>query len=354
MGERQTSLDILKIYATLQVVMFHISEPFGFHKPSTSNMFVFVCVFFITSNLHFMLISGYIGTRTRFAFSKLIPIILQTLFYSLFFYYVAIFFIQNATYSKWELVSLIFPLANAKYWYAFPYMIWEVLFSVLYPILSKLDTRYYKTICFIFLWVHVLPWVGFYKFVGLDANQSIGSFMAMGLISSYFAYHYTEVSKFKLIILYIILFIYNFLVHQKPEYFITEWRLLKLFGDVHWMRLPAIMFAMTSFYIAISIKGQFKYHSVIQAIAQCSLGVFMFHCTSYIMRYWGVIMRSRMARYGPDYIFVLCYSTKLFIVGVLIETVRQHLFNVLIFKRDYYCVITQYVDYFLMNKPLSK
>ena len=357
MGERQTSLDILRIYATLQVVIFHLCNFFGYNKPSPINMYALLCVFSKTNNYHFMSISGYIGTKTKFAFSKLIPLALQTVFYSLFLYLVGIFFLKKTIYTKWNLVKMMFPLANGQYWYVFPYMIWEVLFSLLYPILSKLDTRYYKTICIIFLWVHALPWVGFYGYVGLDKHQSIAPFIVMGLISSYFGYHFKETSKLKLvmlIILYIILFYYNFLVHQKPEYFETEWKILMLFGDRTIKGLPAIMLALCSFYITISIKGQFKCHSFIQAISQCSLGVFMFHSTSFVCSYWVSIARKHYDRFGHDHIFFFCYSVKICIVGVLIDIARQHIFNTLVFKRNYFQVFTQYFDYFLMNKPLQR
>ena len=354
MGERQTSLDLLRIFATIQVVIYHVSCSFGYDKPSKSNMFALLCVLGKTSNIHFMSISGYIGTSARFTFSKLIPLIIQTIFYSLFSYLAAIFFLQNARYSKWELVSMIFPIANSYYWYVLPFIVWDILFSLLYPTLSKLDTRHYKTVCFVFLIVHIYPWFGFYKYVGLHFHQSIGPFIVMGLFSSYFRYHYTEVSKSKLIPLYLVIYYYNFLVHQKPEYFETEWRLIFPFGDRRIMGLPSIILGLCSFYITISIKGQFKRHHLIQTIAQCSLGVFMYHYYPYGWRYWGKIAQDRCINYGPDYIFLFCYSVKLCIAGLLIEISRQYIFNVLIFKRKYYWLFTQYVDHFLMSKPLRK
>ena len=179
----------------------------------------------------------------------------------------------------------------------------------------------------------------------------------MGLISSYFGYHFKETSKLKLvmlIILYIILVYYNFLVHQKPEYFETEWRILGLFRDPTNKGLPSIMLAICLFNIIISIKGQFKCHNIIQAISQCSLGVFMFHFNSFVINCWIDKTRKHFDRCGYDHIFFFCYSVKICIVGVLIDITRQHIFNTLVFKRKCYQIFTQYFDYFLMNKPLRQ
>ena len=133
MGERNTSLDILKIIATLQVVIYHVSRHCGYGKPSKPAIFAFLCIFSKTNNFNFMMISGFVGAKTRFLLSKVIPIILEYIIYSLFCYFCGIFFFHWTTFSAMGLINVLFPLANSLCWYILPYIIWQVIFSLIYP-----------------------------------------------------------------------------------------------------------------------------------------------------------------------------------------------------------------------------
>ena len=353
MGERNTSLDILKIIATLQVVIYHVSRHCGYGKPSKPAIFALLCIFSKTNNFNFMMISGFVGAKTRFLLSKVIPIILEYIIYSLFCYFCGIFFFHWTTFSAMGLINVLFPLANSLCWYILPYIIWQVIFSLIYPTLKIIDARYFISIIFIILVVYCMPWVGFYKYVSLDGHFSLGPFFLMGFIGSYFSYHYKERPKYIIVIIYILLFYYNYLVHQKPEYFRTEWRLLRLFGDNDYMHLPSVVLAIAGFYLTISIKGQRKYQSFIQRIAQCSLAVYILH-----YEYPFDIYRLKRAKYynrrhGPYYIPLIMFCLNIVIAGTFIDIVRQHLFNTFIFKRNYYQIFAKYFDHIFMNQPLE-
>ena len=161
-----------------------------------------------------MLISGYVGAKSRFLFSKIIPLVLASSFYSLLEHFSAIFFFKRATFSKWELFYAFFPLAKQRYWYNTPFLAWLFLSSFVYPSFEKITSRYYFVTCIVVLLMYCLPMAGYYTFTSLHRQMSIGPFMCMGIIGSYVRLYYKGIGNGKLIILYILLFYYNFLVHQ--------------------------------------------------------------------------------------------------------------------------------------------
>ena len=335
MGERNTSIDILKIYAMYQVVLFHV---------------LFHCRFKKTSKPVF---SGFLGTKTHFLLSKVVPTILETITCSNLAYFCSLFLLCTKTFSVMDFIKVLFPIANSLCWYIFPYIIWQVLFSLIYPTLKQIDARYYISVIFIFIVVNCFPYVGFYKYVCLGQPFTIIPFTVMGFIGSYLSYHYKETPKYKTVALFILMFYYNYILHQKPEYFQTQWRLLQLFVKTGIFHLPTIMLAVTGFYLMISVKVQWKYQTFLQRIAQCSLAVYIFHVEDPFNHYIKARSIDLNKRHGTFYIPIIMFSVCIVIASVLVDIVRQHLFNTLIFNRNYYQKFTKYLDHFLMNRPLE-
>ena len=91
MRERKTGLDLLRVFATIQVIMFHLYQANGYGW-RISPTFSFFSVLVKTNNFHFMLISGFMATTTRFILTKTFPLIITTWFYSLFNFFNAVFF----------------------------------------------------------------------------------------------------------------------------------------------------------------------------------------------------------------------------------------------------------------------
>ena len=349
MNERIVGLDFLKVFATFQVILFHIYQRNGYGNPSSKFLFNFFCVLSKTNNFHFMLISGYVGTTSKFILSKTFPMILATIFYSLFDFFDGLFFFKKIYYNQDDFIRSCCPLAYRAFWYNLPFLIWQFIFSLISPTLEKLNQKYHLTICIIFLCLHVLPWAGFYAIKGLSEQESIGPFLCMSFIASYIKYHYKNIGSLKLIILYILLFVYNYLIHQKPQYFQTNWQILKLFGQTWILRLPSLLFSIPLFFISLEIKKQEKMFYIAKIISECSIGIYMLHNSKFHLIYWIQITRRYFMNHDTYWINALNLTIKTLILGTIIEKTRQHIFNCLLFKRCYYQKFSDILNKYLMG-----
>ena len=335
MGERKTGLDFLRVFATLQVIMFHLyhNNGYGWRK---HERFSFFSVLVKTNNFHFMLISGYMAATSKFQLSKTFPMIIATLCFSLLDFFNAAFFFKRYDFTKMGLMKAFFPLAYGAFWYNLPFLVWQFIFSFISPTIQKVSKKYHLTICFIILFIHAFPWVGLYNGAHTCDQYSIYPFLCMAIIASYIRFYYKGINRYILIILYIILFYFNYLVHQKPQYFVTEWTILKLFGQTWIMRLPSLMFSIPSFLIALSFNIQWKYHFIVQYLSESSMPIFMFHYAVNNRNYWEKAVKPCFHDLNTHWIGVGALTFKIYIVGALIEFVRLHIFNTLVFKRYYY------------------
>ena len=190
MGERKTGLDFLRVFATLQVILFHTCQFVGYGSPAKNHLMTHFSVISKTNNLHFMLISGYVGATSNFLFTKQFPVIIANIFYSFLNYFTALFIVKKITFSYMGLFKACFPLANTCVWYTLPYLTTQILFGFINPTLKNAKLRYHLSLCILFLWLHVTPFVGFYQHTCLQVQGSIGPFLVLGMCGSFFRFHY--------------------------------------------------------------------------------------------------------------------------------------------------------------------
>ena len=350
---RKTGLDFLRLFATIQVILFHNYHQNGYGKPSKNFLFTFYSVLSKTNNFHFMLISSYIGCKSQYLLSKTIPLILSTICYSLISYIDAVFFFHYKEFDSKDLFEYCFPLAfNKGLWYIYPFLVSQFLLSFMYPTFEKLNKKYHFTICIIFIFIFCFPSVGLYKFSGFGYPITLGPFFCMSFIGSYIRFHYINISNKKLVLIYILLFYYNFYVHQNPQFFQSGWKIIQILGKTWILNFPSILFSIPLFLLSLSFNKQFKYHYIIKALAECSMGVFSFHYSRDHKYYWTPIVHNFFINLDLHWIFVWKYVFKIYFCSILVELSRQKIFNCLIFNRKYYRQLSSYINHILMDTKL--
>ena len=349
MGERKTGLDILRVFSSLQVIMFHLYLNNGFGKKTSSISFVILSVLCKSSNFHFMLLSGYLAATSRFLLSKTFPLILATWFYSLVEFFNAVFFFKYYDFSKERFIMAFFPLAYCAFWYNLPFLLWQFLFSFISPTLQKLNKRYHLTICFIVLCAHILPWVGFYNGAGSSSQYSIWPFLCMALIASYVKFYYKGVSIYILFLWYFAVFFYNFLLHHNPGNFDFNWKILLLFRHATIMRFPSLLLSIPLFMIALSFNKQWKYHYIIRFLSESSISIYMFHYGESLRKYWEMAIKPSFDHLDTHWKGVISLTLKIYTGSALVECAREHIFNTLVFKRKYYIRFANSFNGFFMN-----
>ena len=150
---RHSTLDILRIYATFQVIFYHLANIAGnYNRAGVSNLMALCNVITKTNNYNFMMISGYIGTRSKLELSKLCPLVIEVVFFSLFLNCFVNVFFFNAAKLTWDRFKYnMFPMMHDIFWYPLPYLVSKIIFSLIYPSLEKRKWLHLKLIIFFLL-----------------------------------------------------------------------------------------------------------------------------------------------------------------------------------------------------------
>ena len=108
------------------------------------------------------------------------------------------------------------------------------------------------------------------------------------------------------------------------------------------------------FLLSLSITSNGKLHYYVQKLAECSLSVFMFHCVGIHMVYFESRCKAFSKPWHPNNQFLFMYAIRIMFTGTVVDLARQHLFNCLIFKRQYYVDFIDRLNSFLMGLELSQ
>jgi surface polysaccharide O-acyltransferase-like enzyme len=137
---RQSNIELLRILAMILIIMHHyvihgttnfVELPF-----SVQNVLaLFLGAFGRPAMVIFVLICGYFSIKNDFKLPRIVTLIAQVLFYSVFFLLLAIFVLpMNLTIGRHEILKAIFPTAYGSYW--FFYIIFGTI--LLSPFINKL------------------------------------------------------------------------------------------------------------------------------------------------------------------------------------------------------------------------
>ena len=119
--QRQNNLDLLRIYATFEVIVYHITmRTSNLFKPNRPFLVNLLNTLSSSNNYFFILINSYLGANSKLSLAKLLPLLLETLFYSIFKeYFVKQYFLMQPTQPFEYYLS---PQMNTIYWYTSPYL----------------------------------------------------------------------------------------------------------------------------------------------------------------------------------------------------------------------------------------
>ena len=119
---------------------------------------------------------------------KKVPIILTTLFYSLFSYFLSIEFFKRSIYRYNSLILYLFPIANYVFWYIGPYLLSSMICSMIYPTLQKRTQKFHFIFMLIIFFLYSTQFVGYYNKLGLNA-WTYSSFLVISFFASFLRFH---------------------------------------------------------------------------------------------------------------------------------------------------------------------
>ena len=344
---RQNNLDLLRIHATFEVILYHTtSRTSNLWKPNRPFFVNLINTMSCSNNYFFILLSSFVGANSKLALSKLAPLLLQTLFYSIFKeYFVKKYFLMQPTYL---FEYYLYPQMNSVFWYTAPFLFAKLVISLVSK--DKLSRSLHLKISFIYCWWSFLMHQGYYDTIGFKNSHCAAPFIAGGFVATFIAYYGNEISLKLTIPMFILAFRWNFHIHEKfrqiPHFetfpSLNELLNIDIFG------LPSFLIAVTFFHIVTRFPFTLSqpYSSIIANLAEMSFAVFLSgdgYTLLWGFRLWDIYRYKRTE--FPYVQILLKGALKLFIVSSIIEFVRKKIFNLFIFRRKYYSYITRLIDY---------
>ena len=168
MKARNESLDVLRCFAMLMIVALHVvgqggilakTQSCGFlwYLPSAILQYAFLCAVDV-----FMLLSGFFGWRSKFRYSRIAMLYLQTLFWSFVLAFFTHWFYPRLA---WKIPPLAYiPLFTMYYWFFTSYFIVFFAMPALNSLANAWTRQQFRTCILIF----------FFLFCILTGNNLIG------------------------------------------------------------------------------------------------------------------------------------------------------------------------------------
>ena len=194
--ERFVNLDALRIVAMMMVVTLHFLDNEGFLRmyPPGSLQYTaiwaieIICIVAVNC---YVLLSGYFLSSSQFKIKRLVPLILQTLFYSLGIYLVLLY-CGIIPFNLGEAVNALLPIPTGMYWFISAYIGLYLLSPFLNRLLDGLDQRlhllFIVTLVGIFsVWPSIFTAATPLTYKGLDivGGYSITWFIVLYVVAGY-------------------------------------------------------------------------------------------------------------------------------------------------------------------------
>ena len=332
--KRNSSLDCLRIIATLQTILIHcVSYSIG-RSVAIKHILILV---YKTCNYNFMMVSSYVAAGSNFRFSKILNLALNvTICNCVLKYIINPFFGYNMLLSYKNIIENIFPISHNKYWYFSPFLFTEVLFSVIYKSLKQNDKIFnVKINCLICLFLFLRK-EGLFKSIGISNDFSIAPFIISGFIVSYIKNFMINCSLNKLIFIFFLIYswnIFNYFMNMDSYLHIFGIRLIfncEIFG------LPSFALSILSLLIFLKIKIFNKYVKIFQTLAEMSMSIYMLHTSQPHMEICWKELRKYKNNSLIFSINALFYTFKIFITNGFISFTLSKFNNILIFRRKFF------------------
>ena len=354
MKERNSSFDILRIIATFQVIILHLYVSlWSVNRFNKSFLTLLIFVMSESCNIHFLFLSSYFSCRSKYSLWKILPVILQTIFYSTFGFFTSVLFFKKKAFNTAMISQSLIPMGHSRYWFNYPFLLSQFVCSFIYPTLLQLEKKRLLLITVIFVLVYTLPSVGIYE-CGFKPKSIIG-FMAYSFIGTYIRLYPSNYSLLIHILIYIVTVGYNYFINYN-YYLHSEFRIIQLFLIRSIFYMPQIIMAVASFSVFAKLKITTKYASIIQHFAEFSLGIYMLHYTREHRFIWiNAMQQYADKKYIHEYWqYALYNGLKIYIVGCIIEFTRYKLFQLLIFRRQFYLYPSRYIQPLKLIWPFKK
>ena len=292
---RNQSIELLRIISMCMIIVLH----FFAYSNVAQNVTLFSTGYFTKILIQsicnvavncYILISGYFCIQSRFKLKKLAVLFLQVWFYSVIFYFLAVYF-DFTTFSIKDLLFSMFPTLTRQYWFVTTYVGAYLLSPIIRNITLKIDQKTH----FMLLGTGFILFVVYYNFFFFCDNLNFGGatgivwFIYLYFWGSYLARYYIPDYKKIHIIHYLSIVLLAILSHVPFYliYFLTGNELFLqgagIFNSVYnsiFVFISSILFFIIFLNIKLNLKS-FLYR-IVMSLSAVSFSVYLIHENPYV------------------------------------------------------------------------
>ena len=333
--KRQSNIELLRIVSMLLIISFHYVFKSGYTFEALNfNSFIIKTFYFfgeIGVNL-FILITGYFLVNSKFSMKKLIKLILEVNFYFLLFFFLA----RKLGYDNTQLATfgdyfkLFFSIIFDRYWFATVYVLIYILSPYLNILIHNLNKKTYQKLLLtlIFLWAVIPTFFGIFendtetllyynRLIWLIIIYLIGAYIRLHSIKLFEKQSHTIITA---LISFATLLLSIVVIYKLKDNF-------GLFNkmDVAYLwrpnTIPILVLSVCIFEIFINLK--IGYSKIINLLASTTLGTYMLHDGPLYLFVWNIFKTKQHLNSAYPVIYILSTTLIIFIVGALIDVIRQ-------------------------------
>lgn len=327
-------MELLRIVAIVLVMIVHASflaigvptktEAMSMPIP-TFTRFLFQSISIVCVNV-FVLISGWYGIKVKL--NKILSLIFQTLFFSIFVYMVFLMY-DFEKYKSFDYIGTIFLLHSNDYWFIKAYIGLFLLSPLLNSFISnstEKQLRYFLLSFYLFQTIY--GWLSIFGAQWFEGGYSAISFVGLYMLARYLRLYPIENLE-RNAKLYFILF-FAIVLFQTVLAFCITCMGFSIAGRLFTYTNPVVILESVCLMLAFSkLKFQVK---IINWIASSCLAIYLLHANELFLRpYYGKMIRTWfMKETTIDFwIYTISLMTVLFVTAILIDKVRLYIWNTL-------------------------
>lgn len=353
--ERNSNLELLRIFCILFIIGDHFTGQSGIAEGSRTLIRAFYCSTTSLSRVAcsvFIIISAWFCVDKAFRFRKIVHVWLTVIMYTV---PIMLYLLYVGEISRANLITALFPVEESPLWFAGYYIILLLLTPMLNLLLAKAPKHlieYFIGLFFLLLVLYptLTARLGFFYH---DIWIMIFLYLLTGYIKKY---RENIPSSDKCFALFLTLWATLTLLRSLSQGYSS--RLMGLVGSyletyrARLQTLPNLAMAYSLFFGFYGLK--IKRSKVINTLASTTLGVYVYHQVPYWYTYmWQHIYHSdryaQILHGGRRMLYTLCCIIMVWLIGVVLELVRDKIAAVLIENRQYCIRFCDRIDTMINN-----
>lgn len=367
MKKRLVSLDILRIVAMFMIVLLHVQSKTGwlnYYSIREGNWYmrwIIESLSICAVNIY-VLISGFLLADSKFAPSRIITLLLRTLFWSLIIFFVYCLF--GGEIDVYVVLGTVFPFSYSSYWFLTTYIGMIVFAPVLIFFFKRTGKHSHLVFCIILvLLCSILPTIlPLSKGISGISGTGVLWFLTLFSISSYIKFYFNvekiQKRRWVLLVVYFSLVSLKVILYYLFSYSEIEFHALGSLSTYFFNYSSFVVFgeALCLFLFAISFtkSSNTKATFILSKVSFATFGVYLIHENPLIRQplWWYVKTIFDGSNTTFAYVgAVLLIGLAIFAVTTILELIRYCLFD----KLEFF-LSTKISDFFshILNKLTNK